>query len=79
MAHFRGTIKGVRGEASRLGTKASGLTANIASWQGAVDVRLWHDEETGQDMAEVSLSLHHGVGTNRVLYSGPVNGEPTRG
>lgn len=74
MAHFRSTIKGHRGEASRLGTKTSGMDATVASWQGAVSVRLWHDEETGQDMAEVALATHHGAGVNRVLYRGPVCG-----
>jgi hypothetical protein len=43
MAHFYGTINGQRGQASRLGGKASGLTTYAASWQGAVKVSLWYD------------------------------------
>ncbi len=74
MAHFYGTLSGSRGQASRLGSKASGLNVVAASWQGAVDVRLWHDEATGTDMCEVSLATHHGAGTQRLLYSGPVSG-----
>jgi hypothetical protein len=31
MAQYRGTINGQRGEASRLGTKRSGLVAHLAS------------------------------------------------
>lgn len=51
MAHFYGTIKGQRGQASRLGGKTSGLETYAASWQGAVSVRLWVDEATGKDMS----------------------------
>ena len=40
MAQFRGTVRGDRGEASRQGSKASGLHASAASWAGAVHVRL---------------------------------------
>lgn len=74
MAHFYGYIRGRRGDATRLGTKASGLTVTAASWQGAVLVTLGHDEETGQDVVSVSLVPWRGAGVDRVLYSGPVGG-----
>lgn len=32
MAHFRAVIKGQRGEASRLGSKTSGLKAVVNGW-----------------------------------------------
>ena len=32
MAHFRAVIKGQRGEASRLGSKTSGIRARVQSW-----------------------------------------------
>ena len=54
MGHFRGTLSGNRGEASRLGTKKTGLSAHIASWAGAVDVNLFYDEKTDTDMVEVT-------------------------
>ncbi len=77
MAHFRGTIKGARGPASRLGTKSSGLVVTAASWQGAVEVYL--QESNGTDYARVMLTKHHGAGTERILYFGPVSGiRPTR-
>lgn len=50
MAHFFGNVRGQRGEASRLGSKRSDLQTTAASWQGAVDVRLYHDAGTGRDM-----------------------------
>jgi len=75
MAQFYGSIKGSRGGASRLGTKASGLDITAASWQGAVRVSLWHDEAAGVDMAEVALDLWDGEGSQRTLYRGPVSGK----
>lgn len=40
MAHFIGYLNGARGEASRLGTKASGVTARARGWDigGAAQV-----------------------------------------
>lgn len=76
MAHFRATIQGQRGQASRLGGKDSGINAHIASWQGAVSVNLY--EQNGVDWASVRLTSHHGAGTERMLYSGPVGGKSKR-
>jgi hypothetical protein len=75
MAQFRGTVEGNRSEASRLGSKASGLTVNAASWQGAVNVELWYNERKKEDWAEVTLQRHHGAGVwpSVVLYRGPVS------
>lgn len=73
MARFRGTIQGHRGEASRLGTASSGLRTDAAGWQGAVTV--WLYDKDGIDMARVELTPHHGVGTRKHLYDGPVNGK----
>jgi hypothetical protein len=75
MAHFYGELKGSRGEATRLGTKSSGLRTLAASWEGAVSVRLY--EKFGVDWAVVSLTMHHGAGTRRTLYDGPVSGVDT--
>lgn len=76
MAHFIGTVKGTRGEASRLGSKASNMRTVAASWQGAVETMLY--EENGIDMARVSLMQWHGHGSSRVLYEGPVSGVKAR-
>lgn len=80
MAHFYGSIRGQRGEASRLGGKSSGLTTYAASWQGAVRVSLYYNSATDTDMVDVYLTKHtNGAGTERVLYSGPVSGAPYTG
>lgn len=76
MAQFRGTIQGFRGETSRLGSIDSGLHVTAASWQGAVRVDLF--VANGVDIACVRLEPHHGKGTSRILYEGPVSGEKRR-
>lgn len=78
MAHFRGIISGQRGEASRLGSKKSGLSVEAASWEGKVSVRLFADENGGPDFAVVSLERHHGHGISKELYRGPVSGQEPR-
>lgn len=72
MAHFYGLLQGNRGQASRLGTKASGLSVTAASWSGAIDVDLY--ERDGVDYARVTLKPWQGQGTRRDLYDGPVSG-----
>ncbi len=74
MAHFRGIVAGARGTASRLGHASSGMQVEAQSWEGKVVTYLQHDAATGQDMATVTLEPHHGAGTSRVLYHGPVSG-----
>ena len=74
MAHLYGTVNGNRGLASRLGTKKSGLTTVAASWEGAVQVDLWHDKDNDVDMADVYLIPWKGRGQRRQLYRGPVSG-----
>ena len=70
MAQFRGTLQGARGEASRLGTKSSGLTVEAASWFGKIVVELSH--EHGLDRYEVTQQPHHGHGASILLARGVV-------
>ncbi len=73
MAHFYGSIQGARGEATRLGSKDSGLITVAASWQGAVQVTLYHRD--GVDHARVWLTPWYGEGVSQELYDGPVAGK----
>lgn len=57
MAHFRAVIRGNRGEASRLGTKSSGLTAKLQTW--GYDLRL-DVSHCSEEMAKRDRTL--GVG-----------------
>lgn len=70
MAHFRGTVRGGRGEASRLGHKTSGLSVTANSWEGMVSTWLYYNEEEGCDYARITLQPH--AGSTTCLYHGPV-------
>lgn len=76
MSHFYGTLQGNRGEATRCGSKASGIVAHAASWQGAVRAYVYYNKEYDQDWAKVSLVPWSYAGVNRLLYHGPVDGSP---
>jgi hypothetical protein len=56
MAQFRAIIRGQRGEASRLGSKKSGIQATINGWHCGVRVSATHDEKTGEDRFIVSVT-----------------------
>ena len=55
MAHFRGTVRGDRGDASRCGSKRSGLEVIAASWHGAIRVILEYDKSTDSDNFTIEL------------------------
>ena len=74
MAHFYGTVQGARGEASRLGHKRDGLRTVAASWSGAIEVAAYQRED-GVDCARISFRQHHGHGTSRLIYDGPISGD----
>ena len=54
MSHFYGRIQGDRGEATRTGSKGSGIRATINSWNNEVYAHLGADNE-GKD--ELSLTI----------------------
>jgi hypothetical protein len=53
MAHFYGSVKGHRGEASRTGTKKSGISAHIRGRNIGIRVDLRHDEKNGKDFCTI--------------------------
>jgi hypothetical protein len=42
MAHFYGDMQGSRGQATRCGTKQSGIHAHIRGWHTGVQTVVWH-------------------------------------
>ena len=75
MAQYRATIQGMRGEASRLGTKVSGIQSHTNAWDIGVGVYILHVH--GTDVIRVSLtggsngdSLEH-IGTYKVINDKP--------
>jgi hypothetical protein len=59
MAHFRGTLRGMRGEASRLGGAGSGITVTARGWDFGIDVYLYVNGE-GEDEARIELNSGNG-------------------
>ena len=70
MARFYGTVKGGRGEASRLGHSSTGLRVSAQSYSGDVAV-LMFVSSTGIDCVDISVH-HHDGGAGITLYRGPV-------
>ena len=70
MSHFYGVLHGQAGEATRCGSKDSGIHTVAASWRGAVSVQLGHDSETGEDWYAISLIPWYGRGEGRNLARG---------
>lgn len=58
MAHFIGKLQGARGEASRLGTKSTGMVAKARGWEIGGEVRAEYDATNQLD--RVSLSIDGG-------------------
>jgi len=53
MSHFYGYLQGNRGEATRCGTKDSGINAHIRSWNN--DVKAWLYDDDGKDVLDISI------------------------
>lgn len=60
MSHFYAEIKGCRGEASRCGSKASGMWGHIRGWHVGAKVECFHDDKSGKDIVRV----HKTTGSN---------------
>lgn len=67
MAHFYGNLKGSRGEATRCGTKSSGIRVSARSWAGSVSVEM--DEPGSHPCVCIRVADGSTVG-GRVLWSG---------
>jgi len=73
VAHFYGSIKGQRGEATRCGAKCSGYRAMAQGWQGGLEVYLYHDDNSQTDQFAVFLT-GGGNGCGRIqLASGELD------
>ena len=72
MSHFYSVIQGNRGQATRCGTKDSGVTATAASWTGAIRTDLWYAPEDEVNRYTILMIPWHGVGCTRVMATGTV-------
>lgn len=64
MAHFYGDIQGNRGQATRMGTKSSGIDGHIRGWNIGAKVYCQYNEKTGKDEVTVYIT----GGSNRSGY-----------
>jgi hypothetical protein len=69
MGHFYGTVQGNRGEASRMGSKNSGMETYCASWKGAIRCFAYVNSD-GKDCIRVEMTSWRGVGEYKLLYDG---------
>jgi len=60
MAHYRAEIQGMRGEASRLGTKSSGISSHVAGWDIGASVRIHYDTTLKQNVLTVHVDNGNG-------------------
>ena len=70
MAHFYGTLQGGRGEATRCGSKDSGMVTYCTSWRGAVRCTAY--DRGGIDCVRVERVPWKGAGPYVLLYDGPM-------
>lgn len=71
MARYRGTVKGMRGEASRLGGPGKGLHVTAATWAVRVSVDIWADSNDNDRVEIEAVSLQGSE--RRVLYRGQLS------
>lgn len=67
MAQFYGGVEGNRGEATRLGTKSSGLTTFASGWGGQVTVSMWHDDREDRDRFYIRVGPHPSGGSGPTI------------
>ena len=72
MAQYYGRVEGNRGEATRLGTKDSGIGTVAASWDGCILTNIWYDATKQVNRYEVWQGTWHGAGVSRLLSRGIV-------
>lgn len=56
MAQFYADIQGNRGEATRMGTKSSGIDGHIRGWNVGARVEMRYNKKTGEDECLVYLT-----------------------
>lgn len=71
MARFRATIQGMRGEASRLGSKSSGLVVTANGWNAGITVYVRVDEDGNDHFVVVKLVV-------RTVVRGPSQSRNSR-
>ena len=77
MAHFFGaleTSKQGSKRSTRCGTKKETMFATISTADGAICLRVTHDEKTGRDVYALEHETHQGRGISGTIIKGKVGG-----
>ena len=80
MSHFYGTLETSKQgskRSTRCGTKNETMFATIATADGAICLRVTHDEETGTDRYTLEHETHRGHGTSGMIVRGTIGGPDT--
>ena len=56
MAQFYASIQGNRGEATRMGTKSSGIYGHIRGWDIGAEINMMYDEKTDSDICQITVT-----------------------
>ena len=71
MSKFYGTLQGSRGEATRCGSKRSGIETIAASWAGAIETRVfWNEDKQRNEYIVTKRPWQGSAGETKVLASG---------
>lgn len=61
MSYFYGMISGARGtDATRTGSKDSGIDATVRTWDGNIEVSIRHDKNDAHDRTTIYARPEHG-------------------
>lgn len=71
MAHFRGVLRGSRGEVSRLGHKNTGIRSELNTWKSKVVSTIDHLPGLGDTLTVAVIDLETGH-TKYVITKEPV-------
>ena len=66
MAHFYGSMQGSRGEATRCGTKGSGMSAHVRSWTHGIEACIGSDAN-GNDRVYLSVTSGSNGRTSQMI------------
>lgn len=68
MAQYYAEIKGNRGQASRMGTKKTGIWGHIRGWSVGARVEVYYDKKKDRDMVKVyKTSGSNGGGSDKLI------------
>ena len=73
MSHFYGVMQGNRKKVTKCGDRGSGISATVATWDGAITVEIHHNAANNEDMVTIRLREWLGHGQAGILYSGPLS------